>query len=131
VSEENVEIVREMYEAFHGGDLERALTYFDDDVVADFSIRVDSAVGRGREELREIVAGWVSTWDEYREEIDEIRDLGDRVFVAATQHGRGKGSGIELETQYGWLYAVEDGRITTITAYDSPAAALKAAGVSE
>ena len=41
MSHENVEVVHLMYEAFHSGDADGALTYFDPDVVIDASRRVD------------------------------------------------------------------------------------------
>ena len=98
MSEENVEIVRRVYDAFHRGDIEAALAYFDPDVVADASqARPDLPTGHGREELRRIVMSWVGSWDEWREEIEEMRDVGSQVLVFIVQHGRGKGSGIEVE----------------------------------
>jgi ketosteroid isomerase-like protein len=131
MSEENVEILRRMYAAFHRGDADGALTYFDPEVVVDASVRVDGGIGHGREELNAIVGKWVGTWDEWREEIEEMRDLGSNVLVISTQLGRGRGSGIEVETRYGMLYEVAGGKITRLTMYRSPAAALKAAGLRE
>ena len=94
MSQENVEIVRRMYEAFHGGDADRALGYFDPEVVVDASRRLDGGTGTGREELAAIVSQWLGAWDEWHEEIEEMRDFGDRVLLVSTQHGRGKGSGL-------------------------------------
>ena len=131
MSRENVEIVRRMYEAYHGGDADGALAYFDSGVVADHSRRLGGGIGHGHEELRRIIIEWVGTFEEFHEEIDEIRDLGRLVYVAATQHGRGKGSGVEVENHYALLYEVQDGRITWMGAYPDSAEALEAAGLSE
>ena len=130
MSEENVEIVRRMYDAFHAGDLD-ALVYFDPNVVIDASHRVDGRVGRGREELVVILGEWMSTWDEWREEVEEIRDAGDQVLVISTQRGRGKGSGIEWENRFWMLYELQDGKISRWTVYDDRNEALEAAGLSE
>jgi hypothetical protein len=92
MSQENVEIVRRMYEAFHLGDAEGALTYFHPEVVVDASVRVDAGIGDGRAELNAIVGRWVGAFDDWREEIEEIRDLGSRVLVLSTQYGKGKGA---------------------------------------
>ena len=51
MSLENVDLIKEMYVAFHGGDAGRALSYFDEDVVVDATVRVDGGIGHGREEL--------------------------------------------------------------------------------
>ena len=116
-----------MYEAYLGGNAEVALAYFHPEVEVDFSVRVDAARGKGRDELARIVASWIGTWDGYLEEIDEIRDLGDTVCVVATQRGRGKGSGVELANQFASLYEIRDGLITRITMYAGLDEALEAA----
>jgi ketosteroid isomerase-like protein len=109
------------------------LAYCAPDVVADGSRagRPDIGTGHGRAELRRIVTSWVGTWDEWREEIEEIRDLGSRVLVLTVQYGRGRGSGVEVEANYAFLYDVHGGEITRLAMYDDQAQALEAAGLSE
>lgn len=131
MSEENVVVVRQMYEAFHSGDAEGAMARFAPDVVVDATSRLDGEVGRGREALARIIGGWVASFDDWREEIEAIRDLGDHVLVAARQIGRGKGSGIETELHYALLYRVADGQISSMTFYPDTAEALRAAGVQD
>jgi ketosteroid isomerase-like protein len=109
MSQENVDVVRAMYAAFHGGDVERALSHFDGDVVVDATVRVDAGMGRGRDELSRIIGQWLATFDNWHEEIEEMRDLGDLVYVVALQGGRGKDSGIETQTRYAVIYDVRDG----------------------
>jgi ketosteroid isomerase-like protein len=48
MSQENVEIVRRMYEAFHRGEVEAALACFDPEVVLDVTRRLEGGIGRGR-----------------------------------------------------------------------------------
>ena len=131
MSQENVEIVRGMYEAFGRGDADAALAYFDPGVVVDASHRVDGRVGHGHEELVAILGEWMGTWDEWREEVEEIRDAGDQVLVTSTQRGRGKGSGAEWANRFGMLYKIQGGKISRWTIYDDPDAALEAAGLRE
>ena len=131
MSEENLRIVMQMYEAYLAGDVDRALAYFHPDVAADFSVRGDTAPTKGRDALSETVATWVSTWDDYSERIEDVRDIGNTVCVIATQTGRGKGSGVETETTWGQLYTVHNGLIASVTMYASPTEALEAAGLSE
>jgi ketosteroid isomerase-like protein len=132
MSQENVEIVRRMYDAFHRGDADGALAHFDSNVVVDASkARPDGGRGQGREQLNVIVAAWMGTWDEWREEIEEMRDLGSQVLVLSVQHGRGKGSGVEVEARYALLYDVHGGKITRLDMYGEPAEALEAAGLRE
>jgi ketosteroid isomerase-like protein len=129
--EGSAEIVRRMYESFHSGDAEGALAYFDPEVVIDATTRIDGGIGHGREEVGTIIGHWVGAFEDWREEIEEIRELGSRVYVAATQYGRGKGSGIEVEDAYAVLYEVRAQKIARLTLYADRAEALAAAGEPE
>ena len=132
MSQENVEIVRRMYDAFHSGDADGALAHFDPDVVIDASkARPDVGVGQGREQVNAFVTSWVGTWEEWREDVEEMRDLGSRVLVLTVQHGRGRGSGVDVEARYTFLYDVHGGKITRMALYGEPGEALEAAGLSE
>jgi ketosteroid isomerase-like protein len=81
MSRENVELIQRMYEAFHRGDADGALTYFDPEVEVDASVRVDEGIGHGRDAVGTKVARWLAAWDERREEIEELRDPGSDVLV--------------------------------------------------
>jgi ketosteroid isomerase-like protein len=131
MSQENVEMIKRMYEAFYRGDAEGALANFDPEVEVDASVRADVGIVHGREGVRATVAQWVEAWDEWREEIEEIRDLGSRLLVSSTQHGRSKGTGIEVETRYAVLYEVHGGKIVRMALHSTPAEALEAVGLSE
>jgi ketosteroid isomerase-like protein len=112
--------------------VEAALSHFDPDVLVDASKgRPDAPVGKGREHMNAVVTGWVASWEEWREEIEEMRDLGSRVLVLSVQRGRGKGSGVEVEARYAILYEVHGGKITSVRMYWNPTTALEAAGLSE
>jgi ketosteroid isomerase-like protein len=128
---ENVEIVRRMYEAFDRGDLEAALGCFDPGVVLDARHRVDGGIAHGREALAATVAEWIGTWDGWRENVEEMRDVDNRVMVISTQGGRGKESGIEWENRFAMLFDVERGQITRWTIYDDVDEALEATGLRE
>ena len=125
-----MELVKRMLALFHAGDAEGALACFPD-VVAEAPGRPDVTGGRGREALGKLIGSWVSAWEEWREQIDEVRDLGDRVMVISTQRGRGKGTGIAISYQYAALYEVRDGEISGMGLYGGPDEALEAAGLSE
>ena len=120
-----------MYAAFHGGDAQGSLEHFHPEVTVDISRRGDGSVGRGHEFLSRAIAQWIGTFEDWREEIEEVRDAGDRVYVAAHQHGRGKGSGVELTQRYGIVYEVAGGRIVGMTMYPDRAEAAEAAGLSD
>ena len=129
MSQANVEIVRSMYEAFNGGDPHGALAHFHPEVVLDATARPDGEIVHGREGLGMTIGQWVTAFDDWREEIEEMRDLGSHVYVVATQRGRGKGSGIEVEDRYALLYEVRGTKITRMTMFTDPSDALGGARV--
>lgn len=132
MSQENVEIVRRLYAAFHAGDAEAALRVFDANVLVDASnARPDVPVGKGPEYVSAVVTSWVAAFEEWREEIEEIRDLGNRILVLSVQRGRGKGSGVEVEAHYAIIYDLHGGKITSLRMYRNPREALEAAGLQE
>jgi ketosteroid isomerase-like protein len=117
MSSENVDTVRRMYAAFHGGDAAAALDHFDGDVVLDATRRLDGGVARGRDALASTIANWVGAFDDWHEHIEELHEVGARVLVVLTQHGRGKGSGIEIHTRYATLFEMGGGKIVHMTLY--------------
>jgi ketosteroid isomerase-like protein len=132
MSQDNVEIVRRMYDAFHAGHADKAISYFDANVLVDVSnARPDVAVGKGPEHMAEVVTGWIAAFEDWNEEIEEIRDLGSRVLVLSVQRGRGKGSGVGVEAHYSILYDLDAGRISAVRMYRNASEALEAAGLSE
>lgn len=131
MSQGNVEIVREMYKAFHGGDAEGALAHFDPEVVVDYTARADGGIGHGRDAVNAMTGRWLAAWDQWHEDVEEIRDLGRQVLVVVKQHGRAKRSGIEVETRYAVLFEIQGDKISRMTLYSRPAEALEAAGARE
>ena len=131
MSQENVDVVRRMYEAFHGGNAAGALACFDPEVEVDLTRRLEGGIGHGHDELNRMISEWMGTFDEWHEEIVEIRDRGPQVYVLAMQHGRGKGSGAEVEERYALIYEVKGDKIARMTMYGEPAEALEDAGLSE
>jgi ketosteroid isomerase-like protein len=86
----------------------------------------------GKEAVGEWFGDWFRTFDrDYRFEVDETRDLGDRVLIVATHHGRGRISGAPATQQMGYLYTVRDGKVSLLEIWTDQAHALEAAGLSE
>lgn len=87
---------------------------------------------RGREGFVAWIAQWLDAWEEFRIELVEVVAIDDEhVLVEVDQHGRGRGSGLEV-TQRGlaYLVTVRDGVVARLFLYPDRAAALRAAGVT-
>ena len=89
----------------------------------------NSGTYRGQEGFVTWIAQWLDAWDEFRIELVEVVAIDDQhVLVEVDQHGRGKGSGLEV-TQRGlaYLVTVGDGAVVRLYLYPDRAAALAAA----
>ena len=123
-----MEIVRRMYEAYFRGDFETALSAFAEDVVWEDM----NGTYQGRDGVVEATTRWTGAWDDLRQELEDIRDAeGGDVVVALRQSGRGKGSGVWVQTVTGWIYMISGGEISRVRLFTDPATAMQAAGLSE
>ena len=89
---EEREIIERSTDAGNRGDLETVLEFLHPEVEIDDRDR--SGTHRGHEGLLAFAQEWLENFEEFRLEIREMEDGPNGVFVALTQHGKGKGSGI-------------------------------------
>jgi uncharacterized protein len=131
MSQENVEIVRRIYDAYLLGDFETSLALMDAEVELDVSIRPEGKVYRGHEGVAEALRTWTGTWEAFRMELEELIDAGDHVIGVEQQSGRGRTSGVPLSEVYFSVWTLGDGKVTRIAWFQDRAMALEAAGLSE
>ena len=132
MSQENVEVLRAVYERWGRGDFWTP-EVFDPDVEAVWATDVpDLGTSHGLHELSESFRGWVSALGEVRWKAEELIDLpGDRVLVLMTTHARGRGSGIETEGKYAHIWTFRDGKATRIEGFIDWASARAKARLEE
>jgi ketosteroid isomerase-like protein len=132
ISEQNVEIVRRMYDAYARGDFEASLSCLDPAI--EFSqpaMEPGGGTYHGHEGVIEAMTRWTGAWDDYRIEVDELTDFGARVLARTRHRGRGKGSGVEVEQQVFQLWTLCDDKVVRGTMYYEESEALEAVGLSE
>ena len=128
MSQENVEVVKQTYDAYVRRDLSRVLESHDDDVIFN---PWEEAPLRGRDAVLAYFQRWEEPWDEYEVEAEEFIDAGDRVVVTVHFKGRGKGSGVEVDARSHHVHALRDGKIVRMDEYTDRSEALEAAGLTE
>jgi ketosteroid isomerase-like protein len=131
MSEENVEIVRRVYDAYLSGHFDAALAMIDPEVEWDGSIRPEGKIYRGHGGVIEALRTWTGTWEAFRLDVEEIIDAGDQVIVVEQQSGRGKGSGLPVRQQNFSVFTLRDGRIIRVVFARNRDEALEAAGLKE
>ena len=135
MSQRNVEVVVGTFEAVNSRDFGAAVDAFAEDVTLVLHGEYRHLGGEGVSG-KENVGAWFADWfsqfeSDYRFEVEESRDLGDRVLVVATHHGRGRASGVPATTRVAYVFTVLDGKIVRDDIYPSREEALEAAGLSE
>jgi ketosteroid isomerase-like protein len=133
MSEENVELVRNAYDAYNRGDMEAMA----DDVAPEFeyvamgAIPDIPAVFRGPEAWSQFSAWLREEFNDARVDVHELTDAGDRVLAEVSLRGRGKQSGLETTWNIWHVWTLRDGKVVHGQGFEHRADALEAAGLSE
>ena len=111
MSEQNVVVVRSMWEAFLRNDFEAALSAFEPDVEWDGTNLPDGKVSRGLDAVVEHLTSWAETWEIWEIELEQVIDAGgDQVIAFIRERGRTK-AGLEVNERHSELYTVRNGKI--------------------
>ncbi len=94
MSQENVEIVREVFDAYVRG--EEAVELFDPEVVWN---PADEAPMTGAEEARAYMERWEGEWEWLDTVAEEFVDAGNKVLVTVHFSGKGRESGVEVDAR--------------------------------
>jgi ketosteroid isomerase-like protein len=130
MSEENVEIVRKAiaYEYDGVGDRAEAEAIFDPDVVLN---PIDEEPSSGFGAMRSDMERWASAFEDLTVTFEEIIDAGDQVVVVAYHQGRGRTSGVNVDTRFYEVYTLREGKVSRVDEYTERQEALEAAGLQE
>ena len=127
---ENAAAARRIVDAFNRRDLDSVLADLDPDVQLDEWLEAPGAQSyRGPEGVRKGLDSWFETWEWMQVDIEELRDMGDRILFRLHQRAKGRGSGIELEITSWNVYSFRDGKVTHMQLFTSREPALEAAGL--
>ena len=138
MSQENIEAVRRLFAAFQRvdvGNVERRLDevreVVDPEVewIAPPHSLLASEEYRGYDGVRRFWTQFLSAWDEYRVQVDELIDAGDQVVAVMRLSGRT--NELEVDEARSSLLTLRDGRIVRIEPFASKDDALEAARLSD
>jgi ketosteroid isomerase-like protein len=132
MSQENVEIVLRGLEAFMRRDVEALIELSG----PHFEMHLSGVVGepvryQGADGIRQYFRDTGKDWASLGFDVQDVRDLGDRVLVSGTQRARGRASGAEVESAGAFVVAFDLGSVTGIRFFADPAEALRAVGLAE
>ena len=122
-------VARKLWDAWERGDLPGMFELIDPEVVSrQFPEQVDVRDYHGHDGVREVMADWIGTWDDWKIELLDVREVGDAAVLALRQSGRGKGSGVAMDAPVWFVWPVRDGKVTRWMMFSSEREALDAAG---
>jgi ketosteroid isomerase-like protein len=134
MSQENLEVVREAFEAFQGGDLEKTAQLVDPELEFHGTVGglQEGQIAHGQAEIDQVFEEEdLEAWEERRLEAEDFIDAGDNVVVLLHEYRRGRGSGVELEAETALVVGVSGGRVVRMQGYMDRQAAREAAGLSD
>ncbi len=133
MSQENVDAFLRGVEAGNRRDVEALLDELDPEVEwhAALAMLGGDAVYRGHDGVRAFLSDFQEAFAENHMEFDEIRDLGDRVVAIGRFRNRGRASGAEVESPFGYVVEFRNGKVIMVRTYLDTKKALEAAGLRE
>ena len=132
MSQENVEVVRRLAEAWNRSDVEAFLALFHSECEVVFPPEVpEPGPLHGLVELRQWAEGFLTAWEFHHAEVVEIVDAGDSVVAMLHLIGRGIDSGLEMDETDAHVFTLRDGKVVCWQNFNDRAEALKAVGLEE
>jgi ketosteroid isomerase-like protein len=131
MSQENVEIVRSIYEALNRNDWDAATHLTDADFEVTFQRGPNAGTHRGRDSIEAIVEDQREAFDAWIIEVEQISDSGDQVVALIRSRLRPTGTDAEFEIRNGHIWTIRDGVALSLRGFPNPEEALEAAGLRE
>jgi hypothetical protein len=132
MSEENVNIMRQGYDAFNRGDIDAVTGIMDPEIEwqePDVEGLPDRGTHHGLEAVVNNVFGAVAEhWDEFRAVADEFLDADDRVVVLGHFRVRGKATGKTVDAPFAHVWTLRDGKVVHHRNYVDTATFLQSLG---
>jgi ketosteroid isomerase-like protein len=130
MSEENVEVVRRMVEAFNSDDPRQAISSFHPDVEFTSGFTEHKAYV-GLDGMREYGDDLDAVWENWHSEDNRFVDVGgEQVVWLYRIVGQGKGSGVPVDQAIAIVYTLRDDLIRRGQVFLDQRSALKAVGLS-
>jgi ketosteroid isomerase-like protein len=113
-----VELVRGIVEALNRGDIDGMLAGMHPDFEwTPLESSPVARVYRGHEQVRHYVEDWLATFESLRLELEDPAEIADRVVAVVRGHGRGRASGLQLDSRFCQVWTVRDGTALAMEEY--------------
>jgi ketosteroid isomerase-like protein len=131
MSQQNVEIVRNVYEAVNRRDWDAIFRDAHPDVEMTTQRGPNSGTHRGRKRVTAFLEDYIAAFDTFIWEPEEFFAGGDQVVAFVTSRSRPRGGSVDLAVRNGHCWTIRDRAILAIETFPEPKRALQAAGLHE
>jgi hypothetical protein len=133
MSQENVEIIRALYERFNREGIDAVTELAEPNIeFVPPPIWPDSPTLYGTEAIVEMASNWIETFDGFRIDAERFIDPGgDGVAVFVRDRGRIHGTDTEINNAFIHVWTLRDGKIVRWQSFTDQVQALEAAGLEE
>lgn len=130
MAQSDIDVVCGSHDAFRRRDLEAFVEYMDPDIeFASLVLEVEGTY-RGHEGIRSWWNDILAVFPEWQPEVEDAREVGDRVVLRVRAEGAGTGSGIDVDRAIWQVAEVRDGLIRSWRFYRTEHEALVAAAAA-
>jgi ketosteroid isomerase-like protein len=132
MSQENVDLVAQIFDAFNTGGAKATLSFYTPDVVQ-YAIPewLEQPVYNGHDGALKVTA-WTDKFDDVAFDAHELRDAHESVVALAELTGQIKGTRTPIRQRFGIVASdFRDGMVGEVRFYNSWQEALEAAGLAE
>src|SRR3954451_11125193 len=136
MSQENVEIVRRIYDAVARRDDVTPFEVYAEDIVWEIADQraaglMPKGVYQGHEGVRQFWHDAVSVFGKIDFDVEELVDAGDQVVAVVRDRRVGRTSGVPVEATHLAVWTLADDKVIRLQTFDDREQALEAAGLSE
>jgi ketosteroid isomerase-like protein len=132
MSQENVEIVREVLEAQRRQDWQAFRNLYDPDIAWEDASGLwgDWGNRRGFEDVQDAFMTWFEAFEHANFELEDVIDVGDDCGRLHPDQRTGRESGLVVDQRIPTVWTLRDRRVVRVRGYRDEAEALEAAGLS-
>ena len=126
---DNADLIRPIYEEWSRGNFVPGFDVYDPHMEWGWSDEFPGLDGvfEDRRDPNPRLHSWLSEWEHWRVEADDYLELGDHVVVLASYHGRGKGSGVEVNQQGAHVFELRGGKVVRLEIFADREKAIESA----
>src|SRR5882724_3420044 len=118
MSQENVEVAKRLIDAFNATNVDAFTALTTPDFAWSPSMAaIEAEVFRGSEGIDRYFANLATAWEEFHIIRDEFRDHGDVVVMLGALRGRGRNSGVTVNSSLGMVFDFRAGAVSRIRGF--------------